>query len=110
MAQFDCWKCGGSGKVPFHHIENGVCFTCGGSGKLAYRKRERVEADPHPELLVPQSEMATDKQWGYLLRLVRDNEDAFCRCVKACGAKYASQRYITKAMMSQAIEMAKAGL
>lgn len=29
-----CWKCGGTGRIPqFNHVEGGICFECGGCGK-----------------------------------------------------------------------------
>lgn len=108
MTQFDCYKCGGTGKVPFHHIENGDCFACGGSGQVAYRRRAK-QAEPHPELLVPVEERATDKQWNYMVRLVCDNSDDFCRFIRAAGGKIANQKYVNKAVMSRAIEMARSG-
>lgn len=109
MAKFPCYKCNGSGQVAFKHIENGVCFQCGGLGQLSYRPRAKVDADPNPDLLVPAEKRATDKQWDYLVRLVQDNDDKFCRYIKAAGGKIAAQRYTTKAVMSRAIEMARAG-
>ena len=28
----DCWKCGGSGKLPYQHITGGKCLECKGTG------------------------------------------------------------------------------
>jgi RecJ-like exonuclease len=108
-ASYPCHKCNGTGFVAFRHIENGVCFTCAGSGQLSYRKREKAFVDPHPELLVPEAERATENQWNYLVRLTQDNDDTFRRFVRQAGAPMASQRYVTRAVMSRAIEMAKGG-
>jgi RecJ-like exonuclease len=109
MSKFPCFKCNGSGQVAFKHIENGVCFQCGGAGTLSYQPKAKAEADPNPDLLVPADKRATDKQWEYLLRLVRENDDKFCRFVRAAGGKIAAQRYVTKAIMSRAIDLARAG-
>jgi hypothetical protein len=106
--RFDCFKCGGSGMTSFTHIENGVCFQCGGSGKLSYRSQPKVEADPHPELLVPEADRSTLKQWSFLARLTGDSDDQCRKFLKAAGAPFASQRYVTKAVMSRAIDLAKA--
>jgi hypothetical protein len=107
MTTFPCFKCNGSGQVSFRHIENGKCFQCAGSGKLSYR--QTAKADPHPELLVAEAERATDKQWSYLLRLVREDDDKFCKIVRKAGAPFAAQRYIRRDVMSRAIEMAREG-
>lgn len=103
MANTNCFKCNGTGEVSFKHIANGVCFQCSGSGKLSYRAQ--VAADPHPELLVPAEQRSTTKQWEYFGRLVQDDRKA-CRIMKDAGAPMATQRYVTKAIMSKAIEMA----
>ncbi len=29
-----CWKCGGTGKVPFSKVFCTICTACGGSGRL----------------------------------------------------------------------------
>jgi hypothetical protein len=108
MTQFDCFKCGGSGRVAFRHVENGVCFTCGGSGKLSYQPKQNAWIDPHPEFLVPEADRATDKQWNYLVRLCNDNDDTFRRFIRAAGGQFATQRYVSKALISKAINLAKA--
>lgn len=108
MTEFDCYKCGGSGEVSFKHIENGVCFACNGTGKLSYRPRTKITADPHPELLVPEHNRPTQKQWDFLGRLCDDNDDRFCKMVRAAGAPMATMRYMTKAQMSKAIDLARA--
>lgn len=110
MAEYNCFKCGGSGRVSFRHIENGVCFTCAGSGKLSYQPKGKAWQDPHPELLVPATEASTEKQWNYLDKLCGENSDTARRHLKAAGAKIASQRYVSKAVMSRAIEIAKASV
>lgn len=107
MAQFNCFKCGGSGTVAFHHIENGVCFACGGSGKLAYRPKQGW-TDPHPELLVSDADLSSTRQWGYLDHMCGGNSDTACRFLKAAGAQIASQRYVSRGIMSKAIGLAKA--
>lgn len=106
MATFPCFKCNGSGEVSFKHIENGVCFTCGGTGKLAYRPRAKIEADPHPELLVDEANRSTSKQWAYFNRLIEDDRKA-CEILRQAGAPMATGRYVTKAIMSRAIELAR---
>lgn len=110
MATFDCFKCLGSGKVPFAHIEGGVCFKCCGSGKLSYRKKEKAWVDPHPEWLVPEASRSTTKQWEYLAKLCGDSDSACRKALLAAGAPCASQRYVSKATMSKAIDLAKGGL
>lgn len=44
MATFECFKCGGKGKIRgFEHIENGDCFQCAGTGRLMSREeRSRI--------------------------------------------------------------------
>jgi hypothetical protein len=101
----ECFKCGGKGKISgFEHIANGDCFQCGGSGKLANNKRRKIAADPHPELLVPEAERSTTKQWDYLVTLCDDNDEMICRVLRDAGAPMATQRYTTRAVMSRAIE------
>lgn len=107
MAQYDCFKCGGSGEVAFRHIANGVCFQCGGTGKLTYRPRAKVEIEPHPELVVPEAIRSTTRQWEYLDRLCMESSDAARRVLKAAGAPLANQKYVTKTVMARAIDMAK---
>jgi RecJ-like exonuclease len=106
MTTFPCFKCGGSGEVAFKHIENGVCFTCGGAGKLNYRPRAKVTIDPHPEWLVSENAMSSIKQWDYFNKLCPDDRQA-CKLLEAAGAPRATRRYVTRTVMSRAIEMAK---
>jgi hypothetical protein len=106
MAQFDCFKCGGSGQVSFRHIENGVCFQCSGTGKLAYRKKAEPKFE-HKFPVIAEAERATNKQWAFLERLTGGSDTAFRKVVLAAGAPCANQTYISKVVMSRAIEMAK---
>ncbi len=106
MAQFDCFKCGGTGKVSFRHIQNGDCFQCGATGRLSYQPRI-VQADPHPELLVSGVNAGTSKQWDYLVKLCKDDDRIICRILKDAGAPMATLRYCSKSVMSKAIELAK---
>lgn len=105
MAEFDCFKCGGSGEVAFRHIDNGRCFQCGGTGRLAYRGRSGATFTPVAPI-VPEGERSTAKQWAYFERLV-PNDDEACRIMRAAGAPHASQVYVTRAAMSRAIDLAK---
>jgi hypothetical protein len=107
MASFPCFKCNGAGQVSFKHIENGVCFACGGTGKLDYKPRPKVEADPHPEWLVPENKRGTMKQWDYLVRLCGDVDKTICETIKNAGGRMATLRYLTKETMSKAIELAR---
>lgn len=102
---FTCPKCNGTGKVSFHHIQNGDCFLCGATGKLAYLQSQKIEADPHPEKLVAEGNRCTQKQWDLLSRLTKDNDREFCRIVHLAGGE-ATMRYLDKKTMSRAIEMA----
>jgi hypothetical protein len=105
---YNCYKCGGSGKIgAFTHIENGTCFTCGGAGTLSYQKKEKAWVDPHPEWLVSDAERATNKQWAFLVKLCNDNDTLFCKFVKTAGGPAATQRYLTKKVLSRAIDLAK---
>lgn len=106
MAKFTCFKCGGSGEVSFKHIENGVCFTCGGSGKLSYQPKAKTFVEPHPELVIPEAERSTEKQWNYLDKLCGTDREC-CRVLAEAGAPYATGRYVSKKTMSKAIEIAK---
>lgn len=104
MAKFPCFKCNGSGEVSFKHIANGVCFQCGGTGKLDYQPR--AKADPHPNLLVPEADLSTVAQWDHFNRLCTDDRRA-CQILRSAGAPMATRRYVTKAVMSKAIELAQ---
>jgi RecJ-like exonuclease len=107
MAKFTCYKCGGSGRVCFTHIENGVCFTCAGTGELSYQPKQKAWKDPHPEMIVPEATRSTTKQWEFLAKLCNDSDDACRKVLKAAGAPMATQRYVSKSVMSKAIEIAK---
>lgn len=109
MATYTCHKCSGSGEVSFKHIANGVCFTCMGSGKVAYQPKQKGWTDPHPEWLVSDDVRSTTKQWEFLAKLCNDSDDRCCKVLKAAGAPMATQRYVTKAVMSKAIDMAWVG-
>lgn len=106
----NCHKCGGSGRIgAFAHIESGTCFTCGGSGELNYLPREKTWTDPHPEWIVPEATRSTVKQWEYLDRLCGEVSDKARKYLLAAGAPMATQRYVSKAVMSKAIDLAKQG-
>ncbi len=110
MTKFECFKCGGSGQIgAFRHIENGVCFTCGGSGKLSYQPKAKAWNDPHPEWIVAEDIRSTSKQWDYLAKLCNESDDACRKALKSAGAPMAAQRYVSKAIMSKAIELARVG-
>lgn len=60
MAGFECFKCGGKGKIRgFEHIENGDCFQCCGTGRLMSKadrskfivEREQKRIDAHDRRL-----------------------------------------------------------
>jgi hypothetical protein len=108
MAKFTCYKCGGSGQISaFSHIENGACFACSGSGQLSYQPKAKVQADPHPELLIPESERSTTKQWEYLSKLCDDSDRKICEIIRQAGGVMATQRYLNRKTMSKAIELAR---
>lgn len=109
MAQFSCFKCGGSGKIgAFAHIEGGECFQCNGSGKLSYQpKPQKPFVEPHPEWVVAVGKRATIKQWEYLDKLCGDADTLANRFLKAAGAPASCEPYVSKAVMSRAIEIAK---
>lgn len=108
MASSPCFKCNGSGQVAFKHVADGVCFQCKGTGSLSFRKRAPAFVEAHPEHVVPAAERATDAQWDYMGKLCGDHDDTFCRIVETAGAFMASQRYVSRKVMSAAIEAAKA--
>lgn len=60
------------------------------------------------ELLVAENDRSTVAQWEHLARLCGDSDRACCKVLKDAGAPMATQRYVTKAVMSRAIEIAKA--
>jgi hypothetical protein len=48
VALVTCWKCAGSGVLPYlRHIDNGVCFTCEGTGQAESKpvRRSSVRYD-----------------------------------------------------------------
>lgn len=109
MTTSPCTRCGGKGTLQvFRHVENGVCFACGGKGTLTYRPTSKPVAESHPELVIPEGERSTIKQWEYLEKLIQSDDEA-CRILRAVGAPMATQRYVSRSVMSRAIEMAKAG-
>lgn len=110
MAQFSCFKCGGSGKIgAFAHIEGGECFQCGGSGKLSYQPKPKApRVEQHPEWVIPEGQRATLKQWDYLDKLCGDADTKARRFLQEAGAPLASEPYVSKAAMSRAIDLAKA--
>ena len=103
---FQCPRCGGTGQTVWTHIENGICFQCGGTGEISYQPKKKAEADPHPELLVPEGERSTTRQWEYFAALCPSDKLA-CEIMHKAGAPMATQRYVTKAVMSKAITLAK---
>lgn len=109
MAKFTCYKCGGTGRIEaFTHIENGACFACGGSGQPAFQpKQKAVRIEPHPDWVIPEGQRATSKQWDYLDRLCGDTDTKARKFLKEAGAPLASEPYVSKAMMSKAIDLAR---
>jgi hypothetical protein len=109
MANFPCFKCNGTGQVSFRHIENGVCFQCNGTGTLAYSGRKdtfKYEDKPGFPVL-SETERCTIKQWEFLDRLTGENSDKFRKVLKTAGCPHATQVYVSKAVMSRAIDLAK---
>jgi len=106
MASFPCFKCNGSGEVAFRHIANGVCFQCGGTGKLDGRQAEAKMEHKFP--VIPEGERCTIKQWAFLEKLTGENDARFRKAVYAAGAPCANMTYISKAVMSRAIDIAGA--
>ena len=109
MIDSPCFKCNGSGQVSFKHIANGVCFQCGGTGKLSIRKSDnefKYQDKPGFPVLT-ESQQCTTKQWEYLLKLVDDSDTNFRKILKQAGCPHATKVYVSKAMMSRAIEIAK---
>jgi RecJ-like exonuclease len=109
MTQFTCYKCGGSGRIEaFAHIEQGSCFACGGSGKLNFQpKAKKTATEQHPEWVIPEGQRASLKQWDYLDRLCGDTDTKARKFLKEAGAPLASEPYVSKAMMSRAIDLAR---
>jgi hypothetical protein len=111
MATYDCPKCNGIGAISaFAHIENGTCFFCGGEGKVSFlparKQKENPEHIPH---IIPEKDRATEKQWDYLDTLTGGNSDMACKVLeKKAGAYMANGKFVSKALMSKAIEIAKA--
>jgi RecJ-like exonuclease len=109
MAQFTCYKCGGTGRIEaFAHIENGECFACGGSGKLDLQPwAKKLVTEKHPEWIIPEGQRATIKQWDYLDKLCGDTDTKARKLLKEAGAPLASAPYVSKAMISRAIDLAR---
>lgn len=105
MTTFPCFKCNGSGEVAFRHIANGVCFQCGGTGKISSRQAGVKFEPKHP--IIPEADCSTLKQWEYLTKLTGDIDSVARKALYAAGAPCASQIYVSKAIMSRAIEIAK---
>jgi RecJ-like exonuclease len=102
---YACDRCGGKGHIDhWAHVANGVCFACGGSGKLASRP-VAAWVEPNPEVVVPEDKRSTDKQWAFLQKLCK-TDDQTCKVLKKVGAKIASQRYVDRKVMSEAIKLA----
>jgi len=113
MAQFPCFKCGGSGEVAFRHVANGVCFQCEGTGRLSYRGRRekpfRYQDKPGFPVL-PEAERSTAEQWERLNELTQDNDRLIRALVAIAGCPYATSVYVGRAVMDRAIEMAEVAL
>lgn len=108
MAQFPCFKCGGSGEVAFRHIANGVCFQCGGTGRLSVRPAAEFQYRDKPGFpVLPESERGTAKQWDYLAKLTGDVDGECRRFIAQAGCPHATDVYVSRAVMSRAIELAK---
>ena len=104
---YACDRCGGNGRIDhWSHVANGVCFACGGSGKLSGRPLA-AWVEPHPEMVVPEDRRSTEKQWNFLQKLCK-TDDQTCKVLKRVGAKIASQRYVDRKIMSDAIKLALA--
>lgn len=105
IATFECFKCSGSGKiVAFSGIANGVCFQCGGTGELT--SNAAGVRDTSTRTAVPEAIRSTDKQWAFIARLGGDNSDTIRRWIYAAGGECASQVYVSKAVMSRALDIA----
>ena len=104
-----CNRCNGRGSVPgFSHIANGTCFACHGRGRVARKASGDVEfVEPHPELVVAEADRATEKQWQFLVDLCGDHDVTFRRILSAAGCNHANARYVSRKVMSYAIEIAK---
>jgi RecJ-like exonuclease len=102
-----CGKCSGTGHInAFSHIAGGVCFMCGGTGKVTLKAREQSWEHKWP--VIPEADRATEKQWNYLLALTDHNDRKCCQLLHGAGAPAASEPYVTRKIMSAAIEAAKA--
>ncbi len=104
-----CNRCNGRGSVPgFSHIANGTCFACHGAGRTTRRPANSIEyVEPHPELVIPEANRATENQWDFLAMLCGDNEQCVRRIVALAGCEHANSRYVSRNAMSYAIEIAK---
>ena len=61
--------------------------------------------EPHPEMVVPEDRRSTEKQWAFLQKLCKTDAQT-CKVLKKVGAKIASQRYVDRKVMSDAIKLA----
>jgi len=104
-----CPRCNGRGSVSgFSHIANGTCFACHGRGRVARKASGDVEfVEPHPELVVAEADRATEKQWQFLVDICGDHDVTFRRILSAAGCNHANARYVSRKVMSRAIEAAK---
>jgi hypothetical protein len=110
MASFPCFKCDGKGIVSgFSHIESGRCFQCGGKGTLAYRKpAPAFEYQDKPGFpVLPEATRSTHAQWEFLEKLAGGNSDLCCKLIKEAGCPYATGVYVSRVVMSKAIDLAK---
>ena len=106
MTKSPCFKCNGSGKIgAFTHVAAGVCFQCNGTGTLSSKGNGATFTPAHP--IIPEVIRSTVKQWDYLARLAQDNDSKCRQWILKAGAPCASQIYVSKAVMSRAIEIAK---
>jgi len=108
-ASYICTRCNGLGSVSaFGHVANGTCFACHGAGRVARKSAASVEfVEAHPELVVAEADRATEKQWQFLANLCGDNDACFRRILAAAGCDHATARYVSRKVMSHAIEIAK---
>ena len=111
MTNSPCFKCSGTGYVSFKHICNGVCFQCGGTGTLTHRaaKAPFVYQDKPGYPVLPEGTRSTVAQWEYLERVAGGSDDKCRKAIHEAGCPYATSVYVSKAVMSRAIEIAKRG-
>lgn len=110
MANFSCFKCAGSGNLSgFSHIANGVCFQCDGSGTLSYKARKDAfqYTDKPGFPVLSEADQCSMKQWEFMEKLADGSDDKFRRCLALAGCPYATRVYVSRKMMSRAIDIAK---